>query len=137
MASTLTATDGAGGRGTHYITLHHYEEHSVYSPTTEILVVAEACPSAKRDSEALGVRVAEQVYVSESEMRRVLNSTVVIKNRLPGATGSADWTVIRPLPCTAPLVSPVHELVIVKSLMIPCSDDGSEISQVSVRTLPA
>ncbi len=111
LASTLTATGGAGGRGK---PLHDYEEHSVYPPTTEILVVSEACPSAKRDSEALGVTVAEQVYTSESEIRRVSNFTVVIKNRLSGATGSADWTVIRPSPCTAPLVSPVHELVTVK-----------------------
>ncbi len=80
--------------------------------------------------------MAVQVYVSESEIRRVSNSTVVKKDRLPGVF--VDWTVIRlSSPTTAPLVPLSHELVTVKLLMILCTDDGSDISQVSVRTLPA
>ncbi len=81
--------------------------------------------------------MAVQVYVSESEVRRVSNSRAETKISDPGDIGSADWTVIRPSPCTAPLVSPAHELVTDKSATILCSDDGSDISQVSVRTLPA
>ncbi len=44
----------------------------MYLLTTVIVVVSETCPS-DRDSEGVGVTMIVQVYVSVSEVRRVLN----------------------------------------------------------------
>ena len=97
------------------------------------MVSPEFCPASSLDSETLGVTVAVQVYVSESSVRRVLNSSILVRVNGPL---SSEVTAIRPAVVNLLPFCTVQELLTV-TLLIMVDSENRKIEQLKVSTLPA